>query len=317
MRQPGEPRGQVIGLLLREFPRVVGDGMRTVAELMAAHPRARRLGRDGASEPCCDLAAVPRGGEVVRLATVASTRVDGLYRDGTGLVTPELTAVMDMISQDMKDFHVGRFDVKYSHLDALRAGNVFRIIEVNGAGSEAVHAWDPDLSLRQAYGIVFDKRRRLFAIGDAMRRLGQAPVGWSVLLHHHFKQQALIARYPPIKLTPVWCDRPSRGSRLSSGSLHLNPKGSNMNKYSLTPAILTLSATTAMAQDIMMKDGKMMTMKDGQSMAMEKDMTMSNGNKIMMDGTVMMKDGKKMEMKDGMMMDDDGLMMDHNGMMMK
>lgn len=150
MRQPGEPRGQVIGLLLREFPRVVGDGMRTVAELMAAHPRARRLGRDGASEPCCDLEAVPRGGEVVRLATVASTRVGGLYRDGTGLVTPELTAVMDMISQDMKDFHAGRFDVKYSHLDALRAGNGFRIIEVNGAGSEAVHAWDPDLSLRQA-----------------------------------------------------------------------------------------------------------------------------------------------------------------------
>lgn len=197
MRHPGEPGGQVIGMLLRQFPRVVGDGVHTVGELMAADPRARRLGRDGASEPCCDLDAVPLGGEVVRLATVASTRVGGLYRDGSALVTPELAAVVDMISRDMKDFHVGRFDVKYSHIDALRAGGGFRIIEVNGAGSEAVHAWDPALTLRQAYRIVFDKQRRLFAIGDAMRRLGHAPVGWRALLHHHYKQQALIARYPP------------------------------------------------------------------------------------------------------------------------
>ncbi|MEO7105498.1 MAG: hypothetical protein ABIZ09_03920, partial [Rhodoferax sp.] len=86
---------------------------------------------------------------------------------------------------------------KYSHIDALRRGSGFRIIEVNGAGSEAVHAWDPDLTLRQAYAIVFAKQRRLFAIGDAMRRLGHKPVGWRALLKHHLKQQALIDRYPP------------------------------------------------------------------------------------------------------------------------
>ncbi len=197
MRHPGDSCGQVIGMLLREFPRVVGDGVHTVAELMAADPRASRLGQDGASEPCCDLASVPLTGDVVRLATVASTRVGGLYRDGSAQVTPELTSVMERIARDMKDFHVGRFDVKFSDIAALRAGTEFRIIEVNGAGSEAVHAWDPALTLKQAYGIVFDKQRRLFAIGDAMRRLGHAPVGWRALLHHHLKQQALIARYPP------------------------------------------------------------------------------------------------------------------------
>lgn len=197
MRHPDGPCGRVIGMLLREFPRVVGDGVHTVAELMAADPRASRLGRDGASEPCCDVAAVPLDGQVVRLATVASTRVGGLYRDGSALVTPELTTVMDTIAKDMTNFHVGRFDVKYSHIDALRGGKGFRIIEVNGAGSEAVHAWDPDLTLRQAYAIVFEKQRRLFAIGDAMRRLGHKPVGWRALQQHHFKQQALIARYPP------------------------------------------------------------------------------------------------------------------------
>jgi hypothetical protein len=197
MRHPDEPRGHIIGMLLRQFPRVVGDGVHTVAELMAADARACRLGSDGASEPGCDLAAVPAAGEVVRLATVASTRVGGLYRDGSALVTPELSAAIDAIAGDMQDFHVGRFDVKYTEIEALRAGHGFRIIEVNGAGSEAVHAWDPQLSLRQAYAIVFAKQRRLFAIGDAMRSRGHAPVGLRALAHHHFKQQSLIGRYPP------------------------------------------------------------------------------------------------------------------------
>ena len=80
-----------------------------------------------------------------------------------------------------------------------------------------------------------------------------------------------------------------------------------MNKYSMALALLTLSATAVMAQEMMMKDGKIMVMKDGQPMAMEKDMTTSNGNQVMMDGTVMMKDGNKMKMKNGMMMDRNGL----------
>lgn len=197
MRRPGERTGRIIGMLLRHFPSVTGDGVRTVAQLMAADPRASRLGKDGASEPCCDATAVPRAGQVTRIAVVASTRVGGMYEDGSALVTPALGHAFDAICDDMKDFHVGRFDVKFESIESLRAGSGFTIIEVNGAGSEAVHAWDPSLTLRQAYRIIFDKQRQLFAIGDAMRRRGHRPVGWWTLARHHLRQQALISRYPP------------------------------------------------------------------------------------------------------------------------
>jgi hypothetical protein len=197
MRRPGKSNGEVIGLLMRQFPRVTGDGTRTVAELIAADPRASRLGRDGASEACCDPNCVPRAGETVRVAVVASTRVGGMYENATALVTPALVTAFDAICADMQDFHVGRFDVKFDSLSALCAGTGFSIIEVNGAGSEAVHAWDPGLSLPQAYRIVFDKQRRLFAIAGEMRRRGVQPVGWWPLLRHHWRQQRLIKRYPP------------------------------------------------------------------------------------------------------------------------
>jgi hypothetical protein len=197
MRHPDEAVGRLTGLLLRTHPRVVGDGVRSVAELIAADARLRRLGRDGASEPCCDTALVPEANEIVRVSITGSTRVGGLYRDATAMITPAMTAAIDAIAKDMPDFHLGRFDVRYESMGALRAGKGFSIIEVNGAGSEAVHAWDPRLTLAEAYGIVFEKQRQIFALGEAMRRRGHRPVGVVELARLYLRQQRLIRRYPP------------------------------------------------------------------------------------------------------------------------
>lgn len=196
VRRPGQPRGRIIGILLRFFPRVVGDGRHTVAELIARHPRARRLGRDGLAEPCCDPSLVPERGEIVRISITGSTRVGGLYQDATSLVTPAMEMRIESIARDMGPLHVARFDLRYENLGMLREGTGFKIIEVNGAGSEAVHAWDPAYSLRQAYRIVFEKQRTLFAIGAAMRRNGHRPVSALTLARLHLKQARLIRRYP-------------------------------------------------------------------------------------------------------------------------
>jgi hypothetical protein len=195
VRRPDEATGRLTGILLRHFPRVQGDGVTTIAELIAANPRLSRLGRDGLSEPCCDTARIPAAGEMVRLSTIGSTRVGGLYEDATPLITETLTDAVDGIAQDMTEFHLGRFDVRYGSLDQLLAGD-FTIIEVNGAGSEAVHAWDPKFTLREAYCIVFAKQRLLFEIGDMMRRRGHRPIGLAKLAELHLRQQRLIKRYP-------------------------------------------------------------------------------------------------------------------------
>jgi hypothetical protein len=96
----------------------------------------------------------------------------------------------------MPQYHVGRFDVRYSTLQDLRSGR-FTIMEVNGAGSEAVHAWDPKYSVWQVYRMVFAKQRLLFALGAANRARGHRPIGMLALARHHLRQQRLIRRYPP------------------------------------------------------------------------------------------------------------------------
>jgi hypothetical protein len=196
VRRPGEAKGRLTGILLRHFPRVQGDGVSSVADLMGDDLRLRRLGRDGLSEPCCDTAYIPAAGEIVRLATIGSTRVGGLYEDATAMISETLSDAVDAIAKDMQDFHVGRFDVRYESLESLIEKAAFTIIEVNGAGSEAVHAWDPKFTLSQAYRIVFAKQRMLFEIGDAMRQRGHRPIGLVKLAKLHGRQQRLIKRYP-------------------------------------------------------------------------------------------------------------------------
>ena len=196
MRAPDEAKGRLIGILLRDFPAVTGNGRDSLAALLAADPRLHRsMGKPG-HQWRHDPTRIPAAGESVRLSTVASTRVGGCYRDGSELATPALLDRLDAIARDMGDFLVGRFDVRFEDVAALQRGQ-FTIMEVNGAGSEAVHAWDPKYSIREVYAIVFAKQRRLFAIADAQRRRGVRPIGLLALARLWWKQQRLMGAYPP------------------------------------------------------------------------------------------------------------------------
>ncbi|MGB4859359.1 MAG: hypothetical protein WBP11_08530 [Dokdonella sp.] len=196
MRHPGQPAGKLLGILLRHYPQVVGDGASTIAQLIERDGRLQRTTQSDKHECSYEPDRVPMAGEIVRLSLIASTRVGGRYEDGSDHATPALTAAVDAIARDMPQFHAGRFDVRYATLDDLRRGQ-FTIMEVNGAGSEAVHAWDPKYSIRDVYRIVFAKQRLLFALAAANRKRGHKPVGVLALARHYLHQRRLIKQYPP------------------------------------------------------------------------------------------------------------------------
>jgi hypothetical protein len=195
LRHPDAERGTLFGVLLRDAPAVLGNGRDTLATLVDADARLRRATHNARHDCRFDGARVPARGERVALSTVASTRVGGHYRDGTALATEALLESVEAIARDMGCFLAGRFDVRYADEAALQRGE-FTILEVNGAGSEAVHAWDPKYRIREVYRIVFAKQRALFAIAAANRRRGHRPIGVPALARLFFRQRRLIARYP-------------------------------------------------------------------------------------------------------------------------
>ena len=197
VREPGCQNGRIDGLTLRYFPRVTGDGLHNLRDLIARDARAQRAGNSVRHSCKLDMTRIPEAGEVVRLATIGSTRVGGLYRDGAECISPQLTKTIDDIAQDMPNFYFGRFDVRFETLADLRAGAGLSIMEVNGAGTEAIQAWDPATGIWAGFAIIFRKQRTLFAIGDAMRRKGFSPIGVWALARLNYRQNRLVARYPP------------------------------------------------------------------------------------------------------------------------
>ena len=181
--------GQVVALTLRHAPSVRGDGVRSIAALIAASPRLRRQ-----RHPAADH--VPGVHEAVLLTTVASLRVGGWYEDAPALITPALSGTVDAIARGMGHFHAGRFDVRATSLAGLQAGR-FTVLEVNGAGAEAIGAWDPGLGLVAAFRRVFANHRALFALGDTMRAAGHRPCGWRALARAWLLQQRLARHLPP------------------------------------------------------------------------------------------------------------------------
>ena len=204
IRQPGAESGRVAGLTLRYFPHVVGDGRRTVRDLILADERASwksnlHLGLQGGHAGVTTelLERIPAEEEVVRLAFIGSIRVGGLYRNADALITPALTARFDAISRSMPEFHYGRFDIRFASVERLRQGEDFKIIEINGAGSEAISAWDPETPVRQVYARLIAQQNLLFEIGAANRARGWRPPGLRPILQAAWSQARLVRRYPP------------------------------------------------------------------------------------------------------------------------
>jgi hypothetical protein len=204
VRIPGESVGSIYSITLRYFPFVTGDGKSTLRELIRNDERTKlRAGYylGGKSEHVGfgdkDLDQVPSPGELIRLSFIGSLRVGGLYRNASHLITPELSDRIDKIAQSMPEFYFGRFDVRFESVELLIKGEGFNIIEINGAGAEAIQAWDPNVGLFSLYREFFKAYRLLFKIGNLNRARGFKPMTTGAFIRAVRHQNHLIEQYPP------------------------------------------------------------------------------------------------------------------------
>jgi len=201
-RLPGQG-GRILSLTLRSFPQVIGDGAATVRELVARDRRLRRhaallLGHDpshlGPDRAALDR--VPEEGELVRLCLIGSRRAGARVRDASDLVTPALAARIGRIVDGMAEVHYARLSLRCGSLDALLRGEDLTVVGIGGIGGDADDAWDPSLSLREAWGRRFARQHLLFAIGKHNRARGFEPPEAGEFLGRLVRETDLLHRYP-------------------------------------------------------------------------------------------------------------------------
>lgn len=183
LRLPGEEKGRVFSVTRKILPAVVGDGTRTVEELILADDRAvcaadaylARLG-NRAEE-------VPAAGESVRLTDLGTHCRGAVFLDGRALATPELEAAVERISRSFDGFYFGRYDLRAPSEEALARGEGLKVLELNGVTSEATHIYDPANSVFTAWRTLFAQWRLAFEIGRRNRARGAEPESVRGLLH--------------------------------------------------------------------------------------------------------------------------------------
>lgn len=146
-RYPNELQGRLSGIVRKEFLQVEGDGILSIRNLIRKDRRAILQEKTLEESFGTILDSVLAPGEIKVLIPYGNHARGAKFLDGSRLIDETLTHTLDQICQQIPEFYFGRLDIRFSDWDQLREGKQFCIIEVNGAGAEPTHIYDPRHSL--------------------------------------------------------------------------------------------------------------------------------------------------------------------------
>ena len=104
------------------------------------------------------------------------------HRDGSRCMTTLLEARLDGIARSMREFHYGRFHLRFALCEGLMRGEDLSVIDIDGIASGTSEVWDPALSMAEIYRRSTDRQRIMFLVGAKNRERGFEPLACAVAL---------------------------------------------------------------------------------------------------------------------------------------
>ncbi|MDX1938024.1 MAG: hypothetical protein SFU21_12965 [Flavihumibacter sp.] len=146
-RYPGQAQGAISGIVRKEFLSVTGNGKDSIHQLILQDKRA--ILQLAALQQLYGntLNTVLKNGEIKELVPYGNHARGAMFINDSHRITPQLTTTIDAICQQVNGFYFGRLDIRFNTWEELSRGENFSIIEINGAGSEPTHMYDPKHSL--------------------------------------------------------------------------------------------------------------------------------------------------------------------------
>lgn len=171
-RYPGEKRGRISGIVRKEFLSIKGDGHSQMTALIGRNKRAILQAGHLKKMYGPLLDKILPDGEELLLVPYGNHARGAKFLDDSHLIDEELTLAIDHVCRQIPDFYFGRLDIRYRDWAELKQGRNFSIIEVNGAGSEPTHMYDPAHSLFFAWKEIVRHWIILGKISRSNHRLG-------------------------------------------------------------------------------------------------------------------------------------------------
>lgn len=181
----GQSTGAIFSITRKSFPMITGDGEHTIEQLIWKDKRYALQARTFLARFNDRLQEVPPADETVRLAQAGNHAQGTMFTDGSDLITPELTVLIDRLarsfapdSRNIGGLDFGRFDIRCPSEEHLASGRGLAVIELNGTLAESTNIYDPSMPLSRSYDILFAQWARVYALGRLRCDAGRAPVRW-------------------------------------------------------------------------------------------------------------------------------------------
>lgn len=172
IKYPDEENGRVTSIIRKDFLRVKGDGKSSVMELLRMNTRAQ-LTADLESDflrQNGDL--IPEKGQELTVEPIGNHCRGTQFLNDNEFIDEELSKAFDKLSKQIPEFYFGRYDLKCNSYEDLKELKNFKILELNGAGAEPGHIYQPGYSLIQAYKDIFWHLRVLADISRQNKKRG-------------------------------------------------------------------------------------------------------------------------------------------------
>jgi hypothetical protein len=163
-RYPNEANGHISGIVQKEFLSVTGDGVSTIERLLHKDKRFILQIETLRQENPAALKTILTNGENRILVPYGNHVRGAKFIDVSHQIDAQLTAAIDNACKKVDGFYFGRMDVRYNSWEELRQEKKFSIIELNGAGSEPTHMYDPKHSIFNAWKEIIKHWNILFKI---------------------------------------------------------------------------------------------------------------------------------------------------------
>lgn len=171
-RFPYQQKGTITGFIKKEFLQVEGDGRSTLLQLFQNYDRAQFRIDEMKAKHQQKLDDIIPEGEIYILSHALNLSRGCKLVSLAHEIDEKLLKVFDDLSHYTKQFYYGRYDIKCSSIENLKAGKNFSILEYNGSGAEPHHAYGNGNTLLQAHKIFLHHWKILYQISKYNNKQG-------------------------------------------------------------------------------------------------------------------------------------------------
>ncbi len=139
-RYPAKSTGVITGFIQKDLMEVMGDGKKTLWELIQSHPLAKLRLPEMQLKHQQQLHIIIPAGQQFILTYAANLSRGAKFTNLQQFIDDDLLNVFDALSKPA-EFYYGRYDIKCNSIEDLKQGKNFSILEYNGSGAEPNHVY--------------------------------------------------------------------------------------------------------------------------------------------------------------------------------